>query len=356
MPSVWVLGASQVAVSGGGSLSGITQGDGSHLVGRTITLSAPGWTEALITDNDAAFDDNDTGQRLAQPLTLGGTTFAANAVVEAEYRLTLRDPATGQTWDVIGFNVNNSSPAYGTIEGLAFIGPPQGWPPVGRALTVSGAREGPGSSGQPTITYPSLVVPCFTPGARILTPGGERPVEDLAPGDMVVTRDAGAQPVRLVARTELSPARLAIAPRLAPVRIAAGALGGAAGPAVPRRDLVLSPQHRVLMEGAANECLFGARQVLVAAADLVGRPGVSRERVRAGGVEYLHLLLDGHHIVMAEGMAVESLLPGPALMRQGPPALADEIAALFPALAAADRTWPAARPCLRPWEARLAAA
>ena len=138
----------------------------------------------------------------------------------------MRDPDTGDTWDVLGYNVNNSSPAYGTVEGLAFVGPPGGFPPVGRDLEVTAAFEGPGTRQQPDIEAGDLASPpCFTQGTRILTPSGLRPVEDLAPGDLVITRDAGPQPIRWTGRVVIDAARLRREPACRPVHIAANAFG-----------------------------------------------------------------------------------------------------------------------------------
>ena len=119
-----MLEKSNVTVSDGGSLDGVTQGDGSHLVGKTITLNAPSWVETFVSDDDATFDDNDGSQTLSGAQTIDGATYASGTRVEAEYRLTLTDPSTGESWQVIGYNVVNSGTSYATIEGLAFVGPP----------------------------------------------------------------------------------------------------------------------------------------------------------------------------------------------------------------------------------------
>ncbi|PKP83786.1 MAG: hypothetical protein CVT80_11930, partial [Alphaproteobacteria bacterium HGW-Alphaproteobacteria-2] len=154
--SVWMLEASNITVSGGKSLSGITQGDGSHLLGETIRLDNNNWLQTFIQDNDPNFDDNDGNQRLNGAQTIGGVTYASGTQVKAEYRLTLRDPATGKTWTVLGYNVNNSNPNFATIEGLAFVGPVAGFPPIGRNLQVIATFEGPGSAGQPAINATNL--------------------------------------------------------------------------------------------------------------------------------------------------------------------------------------------------------
>jgi len=352
--SVWILGAQHVAISGGGSLSGITQGDGSHLVGRTLTLTAPAWQETPLTDNDGFFDDNDTGattgQRLEAPVTIGATTFATGTAVEAEYRLTLEDPSTGQTWQVIGYNLNNSSPSYATVEALAFIGPPAGWPPVGTPLQVIAAFEGPGSAGQPAQAYDGLVSPpCFTAGTLIDTPRGPRPVGALGPGELINTRDAGPQPLRGLARTPVSAAQMRRAPAFRPVLVRRGAFG----PDLPRRDMLVSQQHRFLFDGPRAELLFGAAEVLVAAVHLVDGTRV-RRLCPDNGITYLHLVFDAHQIVRSDGVDSESFLVGADTLRHAPPALAAELRALVPGAAA--RPARPARPALRRWEARMLAA
>ncbi len=127
--------------------------------------------------------------------TLDGITYADGTRVEAEYRIEVTDPS-GNVYEVIGFNVQNSSPAYGTVEGLVFVGQSQAWPPIGVPLEVTLSAEGPGSSGQPSIPAEDLVVPCFTPGVGIETAAGFVPVETLELGDMVRTLDHGLQPIR----------------------------------------------------------------------------------------------------------------------------------------------------------------
>lgn len=347
--SVWMLGATNITVSGGGSLSGFTQGNGSHLVGRSITLNSSSFIETQISDNDPNFDDNDASQTLDGPQVINGVPYPSGTRVEAEYRIVLVDPNTGVQYTALGYNVNNSSPSYGTIEGLSFVGPPSSWPPVGVALTVVQAFEGPGSMGQPPIAYDQLFVPCFTPGTRIRCPGGPRLVETLKQGDPVCVKGAGPQPLRALLRTRVD---VACAPHLAPVTLRAHALG----PGRPARDLTVSPQHRFLIRSARADLMFGTPAVLVAAAHLVNgvtiRQATPAPGASAWPVTYLHLVFDAHHIVWAEGVETESFLPAAALGDDAPPALRAEIAALFPGHAPAAPV----RPPLRAWEARALAA
>jgi len=351
--NVWMLEASNITVSGGQSLSGFTQGDGSHLVGETIRLDNNDWLETSISDGgwETNFDDNDGNQRLDGAQTIDGTTYADNTRVEAEYRLTLTDPDTGETWDVLGFNVNNSSPAYGTVEGLAFVGPEGGFPPIGRDLEVTAAYEGPSFGGEPRIDADELASPpCFAEGTRILTPEGPRPVEELAVGDMVITRDDGPQPLRWTGKVEIDAERLRREPACHPVRIAAGAFG----PGRPMRDLWLSQQHRVLMTGAHLELHFAHDEMLCAAVHLVGGADISLD-MEPRRVVYHHILCDAHQILFAEGLEAESFLPGESGLDGVPRAAREELLAFFPELGREDAAQgpDAARPILRRFEAAV---
>ncbi len=167
-------------------------------------------------------------------------------------------------------------------------------------------------------------VACFTPGARIATPGGEVAVEALAVGDPVTTRDNGAQPIRWIGR-----ATRPVTPALMPVRIARGALGCG----LPRADLVVSPQHRMLLASRIAERLTGRREVLLPARKLLGLPGIAIADPGAR-VTYLHLLLDRHEIIFAEGAPTESLLTGPIGLQAMPAEARAEIEALFPGILA----------------------
>ena len=191
------------------------------------------------------------------------------------------------------------------------------------------------------------VVTCFTPGTLIATARGPVAVEHLAAGDMIVTRDHGLQPLRWVGRRDLSLADLIAGPKLQPVRIAAGALGAG----LPERDMLVSPQHRMLMTGARAEMFFGADEVLVAALHLTTLPGV--EQVLTRGISYLHLLFDDHELIEADGAWAESFQPAERALRDLEDEQRAEIVALFPDLAEGIARFPAARPTLKAHEARV---
>lgn len=187
-----------------------------------------------------------------------------------------------------------------------------------------------------------LDVICFVRGTRIETDRGQRPVQSLRIGDRVWTRDHGYQPIRWVGRT-LRPG----IGRLAPVRIRAGALGNA-------RDLLVSPQHRMLIRGWQASLMFDQPEVLVPAIGLVD--GRMVHSVPGGLVDYVHILFDRHEIVLAEGAESESFHPGAAGLRALDASARAELLALFPQLRNAGYGYGAvARPVLTVAETRALA-
>ncbi|WP_425101264.1 Hint domain-containing protein [Tropicibacter sp. S64] len=181
---------------------------------------------------------------------------------------------------------------------------------------------------------------CFTPGTRILTDTGPRPVETLRVGDLVMTRDDGLQPLvwtgarRMLARGDNAP--VSIAPHL---------FGGV-------RPLVVSPQHRMLIESPAAELLFGAREVFAAARHLVD--GDTVRRAADGEVTYHHLLLPRHAVIYAEGMATESFFAGPGGLEALDAASRESLFAALPGLRSDPGSYgTTARACLRGFEARM---
>ncbi|MEM6941450.1 MAG: Hint domain-containing protein [Pseudomonadota bacterium] len=195
------------------------------------------------------------------------------------------------------------------------------------------------------------VIPCFTPGTLIATPQGARPVESLVAGDAVLTRDHGFQTLRWVGARELTAAVLQAEPTFRPIRIGRGALS----PGCPERDLVVSPQHRILIAGGQNQVYFQTDEVLVAAKHLTHLDGV--DVLDPVAVTYIHLLCDQHEIVLSDGAWTESFQPGDVSLAGMNRGTRDEILALFPALKKSQgrHAFQAARPALKRHEAALIA-
>lgn len=194
-----------------------------------------------------------------------------------------------------------------------------------------------------------VVVPCFTPGTKIATPKGERNVEDLRMGDRVITRDNGIQEIRWIGKRQLSGQELRKAPHLNPVLIQAGALGNG----LPERDMMVSPNHRVLVANDKTTLYFEEREVLVAAKHLTGLDGV--DVVDICHVEYIHFMFDSHEVVLSDGAWTESFQPGQQSMDGLGNAQRNEIYELFPELRTREglEQYQSARKSLKKHEASL---
>jgi Ca2+-binding RTX toxin-like protein len=200
------------------------------------------------------------------------------------------------------------------------------------------------------ITFQNIenVIACFTPGCQIATGKGLIAVEALQPGDLVVTRDHGLQPVRWIGSRSLSARELMADPTLHPVLIRKDALG----PGCPDRDMMVSRQHRMLMRGPTAELLFGSPEVLVRAAHLIGLPGVTS--LAPPGVTYLHVLFDRHEVILADNAWSESFQPGDRTLEGMDTAQRDELDKLFPDMVSEVGTrFAAARITLKSHEARV---
>lgn len=309
-------------------------------VGTVFVYDASYAIEQVTLDDTAGSadifeDDQESGHTIID----GGSMVAAGTAVEAEsfhYVQELDDDGNpvgpkititvfsqgGVTQDVWGFSTDIP-----LKDGA-------------RYQKISGSNDG-------SAKYSSFV-PCFTAGTEICTDQGLRPVEQLRPGDRVLTRDNGFQPllwvgVRLVGRNWLQ-----ACPHLQPVRIAAGAFG----PGRPARDLWVSPQHRLLLKGAACQMMFGEPEVLAAASHLLAHPGVTAAQVNC--TTYVHLLFESHQAVFSNGLWSESFQPGARLLKHGGKEIRAEILALFPELTRdQSSTYPAARMILKQKESQL---
>lgn len=146
---------------------------------------------------------------------------------------------------------------------------------------------------------------CFIPGTRIRTETGDVAIEDIREGDRVQTRDDGMQEVLWIGQKCLTGARLHAMPELRPIRLRQGALGVDR----PDEDLLVSPNHRMLVTGAPAMALFNTDEVFVRACDLLDDRRVTRDH-SLREVTYIHLLFQRHQVVVANGLATESFHPG----------------------------------------------
>lgn len=190
-------------------------------------------------------------------------------------------------------------------------------------------------------------IACFVAGTRILTVEGQRPVEHLVPGDRIMTRDHGLQTLRWIGCRHVDASEVEEFASVRPVRIAKGALGNG----MPDRDLLVSPEHRVMISGDKVAELMGDDEALIAAKYLVGRDGITVEEVEE--VIYYHLMFDDHELVLSEGTWTESFLPGLSAMNGLDVEALNELYAIFPELRVLPTPFKPARASVDPVIARM---
>jgi len=247
-----------------------------------------------IDDNDGSFNDGDGSQDLDEPINQGGGSAGTGDGITPEYMYRVR-PVGGTAADdfyIYAYDADTGSRASGFVSEHRLV--------PGQQYQI--IEEGP--SNDPSVAYSSLYV-CFTPGTMIATPSGERAIETLEKGDLVRTIDGAFVPVRWIGGRELRLDDLMAHPENRPIRIDTGALG----PDLPAKPLEVSPQHRIMLRSKIAERMFGEAEVLVPAHYFIGLPGVDRVR----GIQptkYIHLLVEGHQVVVANGTPAESLYVG----------------------------------------------
>ena len=277
--------------------------------------------DALSVAEDLQPDDVYELAEVAKPARLAvapgdGTAFTVapgsargrpGADLHLDCRLTLMG-TDGRTTEALVFVELDAEGCIAAVylHPLAALAPRAGYTLVG--IDRAGARR----------RLAELGCVSFARGTRITAASGAQvPIEALRPGDRVLTRDDGPQPVRWIGQTTVRAVGA-----FAPIVVAAGALNNSA-------DLVVSPDHRLFVWQREDALGAGRSEVLVRARHLVNGTSV---RVRAGGfLDYFQLLFDRHQIIYAEGIAAESLLIDDRTRPVLPEALAPRLAAHRPA-------------------------
>lgn len=273
----------------------------------TIDPGNPPPFGTLLTVQRGDFNDNDNNGQINSGAA-AGDTFDGIAITNVwrNDSITINVPGVGNvTYTGVTLYLAGGNPAVFT-------------PNDGQALQN-------GTFVSSTFVFTSTNMPvgtfgptCFTPGAAIEMMSGTKAVENIEVGDLVMTLDNGAQPVRLVLRQTVRAYS-----SFAPILFEAGSIGN-------ERSFMVSPEHRMLISDWRAELLMGCDEVLVAAKHLVN--GKDVRIVEGGMVEYIHLLFDAHQIVFADGCPSESCLPDSGLAQQGDTQQA-ELLMLFPELA-----------------------
>ncbi|MEM9032855.1 MAG: Hint domain-containing protein, partial [Pseudomonadota bacterium] len=184
---------------------------------------------------------------------------------------------------------------------------------------------------------------CFADGTMIDTPRGPYPIEQLAPGDLVLTLENGPVPIRWHGR------RVVVGHGdAAPIRFGPGTLGNA-------RPLLVSPQHRILVTDHRAQLNFGEDEILVPAKALIDGRGVFPSPVER--IAYHHILFDTHQIIWANGVPTESYHPGAYSLDGLGEEARDALFSVFPNLRSDPNGYgPSARPAVRVEAGRILAA
>ncbi|MHA7827167.1 MAG: Hint domain-containing protein [Roseovarius sp.] len=258
--------------------------------GADTFVLADGSGNDVVTD----FDLTDSGD---------GTTVDQLSVLA----MTDADGNPVDAWDVVVTDTNGD----GTGDAILTF-------PNGESVTLVGVTPDQVDTAE---ELNAIGVPCFTPGTLIAAEHGERPVEDIRPGDLVWTADNGLQPVRWVGRRTLTQTDLAERENLRPVVIRKNAFGN-------RRRMVVSPQHAMVTSLGGKEHLIRAKH----AAERFGGK-IARVDKRCERVTYVHIMFDKHELIYAEGALTEAFYPGPVALGSIDKAALAELLTLFPSLA-----------------------
>lgn len=230
----------------------------------------------------------------------------------------------------------------------------EGWPYTpGENIEVTAvANFGDGSM----LATTSVLIPvtiCFGAGTQILTSKGYREIDTLEIGDEVMTRDNGLQPIRWIGSTSIPAAAMQNDPNLRPVKIAAGTFGAN----MPETDLIVSRQHRILVDDWRAQVLFDSERVLVPAHSLVNETTVTNAATEEG-VTYFHIVFDEHEVIDAQGLMTESFHPCRATVLGMAPEARLELFKLFPELSPDNgeaAAFEPAYPMLKAFEGRMLA-
>ena len=252
-----------------------------------------------------------------------GQYFASKT--PATWTVTVQDDGT---LDPDDYSVTISSSGLVTITLLPGAVIPSTGVTMSLAVSASsGSGNGNNDSLIVSVQIEADAVPCFVAGTLIDTDVGARPVEQLEVGDQVLTHDGTLMPIRWIGSRSLNSVALKRCPNLKPVLIKRDAFGEG----LPKKDLYVSPQHRIFVSGWRAELLFGESDVLVPAIHLVNDKSIIRD-VSNKPVSYFHFATAEHQVVFANSLPAETLYPGDVALSAVSRSAAKELLTIFPDL------------------------
>ena len=287
-----------LSVASGGTVE-IASGD--TLIVQTVLsgVSGSGAGTVILGGTGAEIDFSGASQPLpstvALDFTAGAESVVFGAFTSGSDAGAVSGVTAGDSFDFQSFTtINSDTVANGTltISGSYNLS----------GVQTSGAVQFTNYSGATTFSQSTdsqggiiLTATCYAAGTRLLTPTGERAVEDLREGDLILTQHGDAlvpSPVTWVGQLRVDLARHPRPETAAPIRIRRGAFADD----IPHRDLLLSPEH----------CLF-ADGKLVAAKSLVNGATIVQD-FAVPAIQYFHIETSPHAIVLAEGLPAETYL------------------------------------------------
>jgi hypothetical protein len=301
----------------GGSLTdttGLTIGAGAKLIGTgTVTGPIAGSGTITASGGNLTLTGSITSSGTAASLVVGnGSTLTLTStygIGTSGAAPTLTFQGTGDVFQAV--NAQYYAISLGTISGFAAgdlikihsIGTGDTLTYSGNTITIHNGGttqtftfDSSVTASQITLTQSGTVdtlqIICFMAGTLIRTPEGEVAVETLKRGDLIETTEGAVKPVTWLGRQTVS-SRFADPVRSWPIRILAGALGEN----VPARDLLVSPDHALLVGG-----------VLVHAGALVNGGSIQRLTSVPNGFVYYHVELDDHSLILAENVPAETFI------------------------------------------------
>jgi hypothetical protein len=269
-------GACNVTVTGGVlDVDGIGNNDTITLNNATLDITGGAWNSSTTINFGTGSSGVIVPSSDATSPNLGGVQFTG--LKPGDYI------STGSSAPISNVSWSNNTLSF-TQNGINYNVAATLGPGVTPNLTVGT------ENGVPVVVEASVA--CFAAGTLILTARGEVAVEELKVGDSAITASGKARPIVWIGRQTISTI-FADPIRVLPIRIKAGALGDN----VPARDLLLSPDHAILIDGA-----------LIQAGALVNGSSIVRETKVPQTFTYYHVELDDHLLILAENTPAETFV------------------------------------------------
>ncbi len=258
-----------------------------------------------MSHGSAVFSTDHPTEMLTRPIMLDGCVFPAGTEVEDAYEATFTG-SDGANYLLVALALD------GRIAAVHFAG---STPPAGTVLAYAGQNHSRAFAHG---------LPGFSHGSEIDTPDGPRPVASLHPGDLVMTRDHGPQPLRWLGSSRKRYDRPDGAEEDRPIMIGANALG----PGHPNRKIAVRPDMWIAPASSRIASPGGLQGPLPAEA-MLSRDNIWRKR-RCREMVWIHLVFDQPECLFSHGLMLDCPEPDTATLN------ALRRAALLPPVATQD--------------------